>query len=95
MMPAGWSLDAADFVNRMLQKQPKNRIGSMHGSLELKEHPWLADFPWQALDSKSLRSSYVPAAECNYDHKNIQEAWTDLNDPEFVECQKSLSNIEV
>ena len=48
-VPVGWSWQAADFINKCLQKRPEKRIGIHRGSKELKQHPWFDDFDWQAL----------------------------------------------
>ena len=37
-IPDGWSAEAADFVNRLLQRKPINRLG-FNGPEELKTHP--------------------------------------------------------
>ena len=47
-VPRGWSIEAADFINKMIQRKPTNRLGN-NGALEVKSHPWLRDFPWQDL----------------------------------------------
>lgn len=41
-IPEGWSLEAADFVNRLIQRKPHNRLGS-NGIEEIKTHVWLRD----------------------------------------------------
>ena len=42
-IPQGWSKEAADFVNRTIQRKPVNRLG-LNGPEEVKNHPWLRDF---------------------------------------------------
>jgi serine/threonine protein kinase len=44
-IPRGWSIEAADFVNKMILRKPAKRLG-FNGSDEVKNHPWLKDFPW-------------------------------------------------
>lgn len=44
-IPKGWSIEAADFINRLIQRKPARRLGT-NGIGELKMHPWLRDFPW-------------------------------------------------
>lgn len=44
-IPDDWSLDAADFANRLIQRKPSNRLG-FNGPEEVKNHPWLKNFPW-------------------------------------------------
>ena len=35
-IPNGWTIEAADFINRCLQRKPQNRIGHNKGTSELK-----------------------------------------------------------
>ena len=41
----GWSLEAADFINKCLQRKPGNRLG-LNGPSEVKNHIWLKDYNW-------------------------------------------------
>ena len=59
-MPDGWSLEAADFINKALQRKPANRLGFEHGTDELKSHPWFKNFNWNRLAAHKTRSPYVP-----------------------------------
>lgn len=52
-IPEGWSLESADFINRLIQRKPTNRIG-FNGALELKNHGWLKNYPWEKLKKKIL-----------------------------------------
>jgi len=42
-VPSGWSLDAADFVNKMIQRKPKYRLG-IFGINQIKKHRWFQGF---------------------------------------------------
>jgi len=44
-MPENWSLEAADFINKCLQRKPGNRLG-LNGPSEVRNHIWLRDFDW-------------------------------------------------
>jgi len=39
-VPMGWSMEAADFINRLIQRKPLARLG-VNGPDEVKNHPWL------------------------------------------------------
>ena len=41
----GWSLEFADFINKLLEKNEENRLG-YKGIYELKCHPWLKYYDW-------------------------------------------------
>ena len=63
----------------MIQRKPQNRLGAS-GSAEVKNHAWLRDFPWDDLTHKRIKSPFIPKAEDNFDQKNINEEWRDLED---------------
>jgi len=54
-MPNSWSLEGIDFINRLIQRKPEERIG-YKGSLEIKNHSWLKFFKWKQLYNKALES---------------------------------------
>lgn len=58
-IPDGWSLEAADFANRLIQRKPANRLG-VQGPDEVKAHPWLLDYPWDKLVNKELPAPFIP-----------------------------------
>lgn len=58
-IPDGWSIESADFVNRMIQRKPNNRLG-VNGPEEVKNHPWLKDFPWSKLFNKEMEPPFIP-----------------------------------
>jgi serine/threonine protein kinase len=58
-IPADWSIEACDFVNRLIQRKPNKRLG-LNGPNEVKYHPWLRDFPWEKLRSGQLPSPFLP-----------------------------------
>lgn len=66
----------------MIQRKPMNRLG-LNGPHEVKNHPWLRDFPWQDLWDKKIKSPFIPPREDNFDQKNINEDWKDQDDEEF------------
>lgn len=75
-IPEGWSLEAADFVNKLLQRKPSNRLG-YNGSHEVKNHTWLRNVQWQKIFEKTLESPYKPDSGDNYDTRVAQLDWKD------------------
>lgn len=41
-LPFKWSPDSLDFVNKLLLRNPEQRLGA-NGIEEIKDHPWLQD----------------------------------------------------
>jgi serine/threonine protein kinase len=75
-IPSGWSTEAADFINHLLQRKPVNRLG-LNGPEEVKNHPWVKDTNWQAMKNKSLVSPFIP----NQDADNFDDRLQMDNDP--------------
>lgn len=67
-VPKGWSIDAVDFTNLLLQRKPANRLGLL-GTSEVKEHPWLKNFPWKDLHDHKLKAPFIPKHQDNFDPK--------------------------
>jgi serine/threonine protein kinase len=44
-IPDGWSIEAADFINKCIQRKTSSRLG-LNGNAEVKAHPWFKDFDW-------------------------------------------------
>lgn len=44
----GWSKESVDFVNRLIQRKPENRLGYQSIS-EIKHHPFFSKIDWQSL----------------------------------------------
>ncbi|KRX03300.1 Protein kinase-like domain [Pseudocohnilembus persalinus] len=81
-IPPGWSLEAADFTNRLIQRKPVNRLG-LNGPDEVKNHPWLKGFPWEKLYNKEIEAQFVPSKEENFhvseNRKNSNEELSQQN----------------
>ena len=58
-LPEGWSKDAQDFINRLIQRKPAARLG-VNGPSEVKNHPWLSDINWASLSRKEAVSPFLP-----------------------------------
>ena len=75
-IPIGWSVEAANFFNKLLIREPENRLG-YNGINEIKNNEWFADINFKELYKKKLNSPYKPIWEenfdkkyCNYEEKN-------------------------
>ena len=52
-------MEAADFINKLIQRKPVNRLG-LNGAQEIKAHPWLKDFEWDKLTQLKIPSPFIP-----------------------------------
>ena len=93
----GWSLEAADFINQLLQRQPNRRLGYTGGINELKKHPWFKTIDWKELYNRKLTSPFIPVGEENYEYKFCTQKEVKGEDTEerYKEIMKSneYSNI--
>ena len=80
VLEAGPRLEAADFVNKLIQRKPINRLG-LNGPQEVKEHPWFKNYEWEKLYEKKIPSPFIPPKEDNFDYKYTNSEWKD-NDSE-------------
>ena len=71
-LPQKWDPSAADFINRLLKRKPKERLG-FNDIEEIKNHPWLRDVNWDKIYNKEVRCPYKPGPEDNYDTKNLNK----------------------
>jgi hypothetical protein len=58
-VPEGWSMEAADFVNKLLQRKPANRLG-LNGPSEVKNHMWFKGIDWQQIIEKKAEAPFKP-----------------------------------
>ncbi|KAJ7724836.1 kinase-like domain-containing protein [Mycena metata] len=55
--------DGKQFVKRLLNRNPKHRLGAMRGTEELKEHPFVSSIDWAALARKEVTPPFKPVVE--------------------------------
>ena len=55
-LPEGFSDDIADFINKLIQRKPKYRLGKDNIN-EVLNHPWLVDFDWENCFKKKIKGS--------------------------------------
>ena len=91
-IPNGWSEEAADFFNKLLQRKPDIRLGSK-GIWELKQHRWMKYFPWDKLINKEIESPFIPEKKDNFDKKYC-EANDSINIETKVRYEKYKNDID-
>ena len=69
-IPKGWSLEFVDFVNKLLDKNPENRLGSK-GINDLKCHPWLKLYDWKNIYLMKDKSPFIPPRTVISSEENI------------------------
>lgn len=94
-IPSSFSPDAKDFVEKMLQKSPKKRLGGNHrDASEIKEHPFFKGINWHELRLKRRKAPYKPTITAEDDVQNFSTEFTDQL-PEDPECEAPPSRIRL
>lgn len=61
----------------LLKKDPTQRMGTVNGASEIKNHPWFEGINWNALYHKKYEAPFVPKIGTDADLTHF--------DPEFTE----------
>jgi serine/threonine protein kinase len=79
-IPKGWSLECADFINKLIMRKPMDRLG-FNGIEEVKNHPWFATVNWRDYYDKKIKPPFV--------NLNIDDAYSRiLCSPEKKDMKK-------
>ena len=87
-IPKGWTPEFADFINKLLIKNPENRLG-YKGISELKFHPWLRYYDWKSTYLKKEKAPFVPPKKVICSEENIEENTKDANSLKYAKIKQS------
>lgn len=95
LIPSSFSPHARDFVLKMLEKNPKRRLGGNHrDASEIKDHPFFNGINWQELRCKRRKAPYKPTLNAEDDVQNFSNEFTDQS-PEDPECDSPPARIQL
>jgi serine/threonine protein kinase len=57
--------ECKDFITRLLDKNPKTRLGSEGGVQEIMAHPWLKSVDQELIFAKAIDAPYKPPLSAN------------------------------
>ncbi|KAK7869906.1 hypothetical protein R5R35_013702 [Gryllus longicercus] len=78
-IPEDLSPDVADFITRLLVKDPRKRLGGGEGDAEeLKRHPFFKGINWEDLARKAVPAPFVPKIDNELDTSNFSEEFTKM-----------------
>ena len=92
-LPSGWSIEAIDFINKLLQRKVEKRLGYRGGISELKEHPWMVDVDWSDMLIHKTTSPFKPKEGDNNFDKKYCESKEQLSES-TIERYKDYMNDE-
>ena len=64
--PQAWSPELKDFLTRLLEKCPDNRLGANNGFLDLVRHPWLATVNVADIRNKNIKPPIIIDPHSHY-----------------------------
>jgi serine/threonine protein kinase len=70
-IPNDWTIECADFINKLIRRKPSSRMGFSEGIQELKEHPWFTGFNWEQLSNRTMPAPWAPPKGDNFKGKNV------------------------
>ena len=88
-LPDGYQNEAADFINKLIQRKPKNRLGK-DSINQVINHPWLKGFDWESMKKKTLKAHYIPKDGDNFDKKYCLQ--NNKMGTETIERYKKITN---
>ena len=65
-LPDNFNPEIADFINKLIQRKPKYRLGR-NDINEVLNHSWFVGFDWDNCSKKILKAPYVPKIGDNFD----------------------------
>ncbi|KAM3146825.1 hypothetical protein pb186bvf_000979 [Paramecium bursaria] len=82
-IPEGWTEEAADFINKMIQRKPANRLG-VNGPDEVQNHPWFKNVEWDDFLNQVIRAPYL----ININNDNFDAKFANMKEDEDDEMIK-------
>jgi serine/threonine protein kinase len=83
--PPGWSPEAVDFINLLIQRKPQRRLGA-NGVKEIMDHKWFKDFKWRDLESRSMAPPFIPNITDVFDYlRSLTEEDSEMEEEELAQ----------
>mmetsp|Transcript_16695 Transcript_16695/g.14575 ORF Transcript_16695/g.14575 Transcript_16695/m.14575 type:complete len:120 (+) Transcript_16695:541-900(+) len=58
-LPENYSFKLADFIDRLLQRDPENRLG-YENYYQIQTHKWIKNFSWDRIQNKVMEAPFIP-----------------------------------
>ena len=87
-IPKGYTSEFVDFINKLLIKNPENRLG-YKGISELKFHPWLRYYDWKLTYLKKEKAPFIPPKKVICSEENVPDNLKDSNAKKYNKIKQS------
>ena len=74
--PRWLSKEAINMVDKLLQRDPENRIGCCEGSDPIRQHSFFKSIDWELLEMKKLSPPFTPKVRSSNDVGNFDADFT-------------------
>ena len=78
---------AREFIEQLLAKDPRHRLGHAQDIREVRRHAWFADMDWMALEKKEVEPPYKPGMATEGNSDTDDAVFTDYDDYGCAESQ--------
>jgi len=78
-LKSSFSRDAKKLLERLLDKNPKTRLGSRHGARDIMQSPFFSAFSWKACEDQTLTPPYIPSLDNSQDLSHFDSSFTSLS----------------
>ncbi|GAX28307.1 hypothetical protein FisN_27Hh038 [Fistulifera solaris] len=76
----GRSPEAVDFISRLLEKSPSNRLGSLaRGEKDILSHRWFGDLSTVRMRERAIQAPWIPTIKSLFDTSNFDD-WSGVTD---------------
>ena len=88
-VPEQWNLEAADFINKCIRRNPNSRLG-LNGIAELKAHVWLKDQKWKEITNRIITPPWKPPKKISYPKKMLKPTADTAKNQTFLQAQQDM-----
>ena len=81
-----YSKKAQKLIAKLLDRNPKSRIGGSQGAIEIMQDPFFKGINWDLLKNKKVKPPFKP--------KLLRETWVKYFSQEFIEEEAEDSDVE-
>lgn len=92
-LPSFLSIEACDFISKLLTQNPNKRLG-FNGSKEIKEHAFMKEIDFDLILAKKVKPPFLPKLKSMEDTKYVDNQFVEMNPIDSYNSQDKISSLE-